>query len=55
MNIFKPRNLRTKFLLGLAAIMAVIGVFFVSRPRQYPRQALEREARDLGPGAGGRP
>jgi signal transduction histidine kinase len=44
-NIFKPRNLQTKFILGLAAMMAVIGVFFVYLLQQYLRETLEQEAR----------
>ena len=45
MSIFKPRNLQTKFIFGLAAIMAVIGVFFVYLLQQYLRETLEQEAR----------
>jgi signal transduction histidine kinase len=45
MSIFKPRNLQTKFILGLAAIMAVIGIFFVFLLQQYLRETLEQEAR----------
>jgi signal transduction histidine kinase/PAS domain-containing protein len=45
MSFFKPRNLQTKFILGLAVIMAVIGVFFVFLLQQYLRETLEQEAR----------
>ncbi|GFK93130.1 Sporulation kinase E [Fundidesulfovibrio magnetotacticus] len=45
MRFPRPRNLQTKFILGLAAIMAVIGVFFVYLLQQYLRETLENEAR----------
>jgi len=45
MSLFKPRNLQTKFILGLAAIMAVAGVFFVYLLQQYLRETLEQETR----------
>ena len=45
MAILKNLNLRTKFLLGLAAMMAVAGIFFVGLLQQYLREALEQEAR----------
>ena len=45
MRFFRQRNLQTKFILGLAAIMAVIGVFFVYLLQQYLRETLEHEAR----------
>ncbi|WP_027192539.1 c-type heme family protein [Fundidesulfovibrio putealis] len=45
MSIFKPRNLQTKFILGLACMMAFVGVFFVSLLQRYLRETLEQEAR----------
>ncbi|WP_243311347.1 c-type heme family protein [Fundidesulfovibrio agrisoli] len=45
MSLFKPRNLQTKFIIGLAVIMAVAGVFFVYLLQQYLRETLEQETR----------
>ncbi len=45
MLAFKPGKLQIKFIAGLAAIMAVIGVFFVFLLQQYLRETLEQEAR----------
>ncbi len=45
MNLFNPRKLQTKFFLGLAVIMAVMGVFFITLLQMHLRQNLEQEVR----------
>jgi len=45
MNLLNPRKLQTKFLLGLAVIMAVMGVFFITLLQMHLRQNLEQEVR----------